>query len=297
MHKQTGRGQGGGELLDNALVVHTGGLGDFLLTCPALRHLGSENRLCLLGRKERLELAVAAGIADAAEDMDVVDFDSVFSGPSPVLRSFLGRFRGAVVWMKDDGTIRRGFGQAGIQDVTSFPGKPPAQWDRHASEYYLDCLGLGPAPPLCMDIGPADAALDTVIHPGSGSPRKNWPLERFVAVAEAFEAGGRRVTWSLGPAEEGVRLPPGHCVVRDASLIELARMLGAARFYLGNDSGVTHLAAAVGCPTVAIFGPTDPKVWAPRGAHVRVVGGAPWPNISEVIAACLDMAHGRLLRA
>ena len=57
------------------------------------------------------------------------------------------------------------------------------------------------------------------------------------------------------------------------NLYELACWLQTARLYIGNDSGITHLAAAVGVPVVAIFGPTDPAVWAPRGDRVRVVSG------------------------
>ncbi len=58
---------------------------------------------------------------------------------------------------------------------------------------------------------------------------------------------------------------------------------------MGNDSGPTHLAAAVGCPTVALFGPTDPARWAPVGAHVVAIDdhaeGAAWPGVDRVEAA------------
>lgn len=69
------------------------------------------------------------------------------------------------------------------------------------------------------------------------------------------------------------------------ALVELSRHLAAARLYLGNDSGVSHLAAAVGCPTVAVFGPTEPRVWAPRGARVKVLKGDPWPHVAPVMDA------------
>ena len=72
-----------------------------------------------------------------------------------------------------------------------------------------------------------------------------------------------------------------------ASLVELARELASARLYIGNDSGITHLAAAVGCPTIALFGPTDAAVWAPRGGHVTALTGSPFPKPSEVLdVAC-----------
>jgi heptosyltransferase-2 len=73
------------------------------------------------------------------------------------------------------------------------------------------------------------------------------------------------VRWCAGPEEDLAG------AVRIDDLYHLACWLRQARLYVGNDSGISHLAAAVGIPTVAIFGPTDPAVWAPRGAHVAVV--------------------------
>ena len=80
------------------------------------------------------------------------------------------------------------------------------------------------------------------------------------------------------------------------ALEELAGVLASASLYLGNDSGVTHLAAAVGAPTIAVFGPTDPVIWAPVGPRVITWGGATveqgifgetprWPGVEEVVSA------------
>ncbi len=103
-----------------------------------------------------------------------------------------------------------------------------------------------------------------MIHPFSGSAKKNWPLDRFCEVAARLSIP---VQWCAGP-EEAIE-----DAVRFDNLYELARWLATARIYIGNDSGITHLAAAVGTPVVAIFGPTDPAVWAPRGERVSVVSG------------------------
>src|SRR5690606_26611454 len=99
----------------------------------------------------------------------------------------------------------------------------------------------------------------------------------YIEAAEALRARGRHVQWCRGPAEESLALPPGEEEVPQGTLVERAAHLAAASTYLGNDSGITHLAAAVGCPTVAVFGPTEPRVWAPRGGHVQAVRGTPWP--------------------
>jgi ADP-heptose:LPS heptosyltransferase len=123
-----------------------------------------------------------------------------------------------------------------------------------------------------------------VIHPFSGSTRKNWPLTRFQHLAGTLSAR-LPVAWCAGPEEvlEGA--------VRFEDLRELACWLAAARLYVGNDSGITHLAAAVGTPVVALFGASDPRVWAPRGERVRVVAGEGMERIrlEQVIEAISEI--------
>jgi ADP-heptose:LPS heptosyltransferase len=104
-----------------------------------------------------------------------------------------------------------------------------------------------------------------IIHPYSSSTPKNWPIENFEAVARALG----NVEWCL----------PG----RIDDLYQLACWISTARLYIGNDSGISHLAAAVGTPTIAIFIGTDPRVWAPRGEHVTVVEQ---PSVAQVLDAC-----------
>jgi hypothetical protein len=251
------------------LVVHTGGIGDLLLAAPAFGRLAEEGALHLAGRPERLNLLVAGGIAREAYNLDVVDFSSIFAEPSEQLAQFVRPYGRAIVWMRDDdgrivGTLR-GLGV----EAEAFPGLPPADWSGHASDYYFECLGFEPDPsPFRLEI-PAVAGYDVIIHPGSGSPRKNLPLDRFVEFAKLLESHGRQVAWSVGPAEEGFALPEGPRLAQ-LPLPELAAYLAGAQLFIGNDSGITHLAAVVGCPTIAYFGPTDPTVWAPRGQHVEV---------------------------
>jgi len=112
-----------------------------------------------------------------------------------------------------------------------------------------------------------------IIHPFASSPAKRWPIENFRAVAHALDIP---VRWCAGPEE------PLDDAVRIDDLYELACWLSTARVYIGNDSGISHLAAAVGTPVVAIFLSSDPKVWAPRGPHVTVVEN---PSIAQVLSA------------
>ncbi|MGD0090172.1 MAG: glycosyltransferase family 9 protein, partial [Planctomycetota bacterium] len=117
------------------------------------------------------------------------------------------------------------------------------------------------------------------IHPGSGGRRKCWPAERYAKLAVKLAGQGALTPLLLfGPADEDTRrefearIPPGadwECVA-ERPLREVLALLSCARCYVGNDSGITHLAARA-CPTVALFGPTDPRVWAPLGQRVKIV--------------------------
>jgi ADP-heptose:LPS heptosyltransferase len=112
------------------------------------------------------------------------------------------------------------------------------------------------------------------VHPGSGSPSKNWPTERFLALVQDH-AGDRRWLLVLGPAEEKTTAAllalPGVVPVRSAPVRVLGALLAEAGLYLGNDSGISHLAAAAGAPTLALFGPTDPATWSPVGPRVETL--------------------------
>jgi len=131
-----------------------------------------------------------------------------------------------------------------------------------------------------------------VVHPGSGSAAKNWPAERFAEAARRLSPG-RPWLLVLGPAEDETADWPGAVVAREWPLRPLGAALSRAGLFLGNDSGVAHLAAASGAPTLTLFGPTDPALWAPVGpsvATVRAPGGVlPALAVDAVVAAALAL--------
>lgn len=112
-----------------------------------------------------------------------------------------------------------------------------------------------------------------IIHPFASSLKKRWPLEKFREVAARLEIP---VKWCAGPDEHL------EDAIRMDDLYALARWISTARVYIGNDSGIAHLAAAVGTPVVAIFLASDSRVWAPRGPQVAVLE---CPDVAAVIAA------------
>lgn len=264
--------------VDTALVIHTGGIGDFLLACPSIARLSEDGPVTVCGNRNRVALAVAGGIAQAARDIDEIEFHTIFSEPSDKLKTFLRQFTRVVVWMKDDdGVIAGALSDCGVERIHVAAGLPPDDWEGHASNYYLQSLGYAAHHHFRLNVKPSSDSHDVIIHPGSGSVRKNWAREHFLTTANILEEHGRKITWCLGPAEDE-SLDSGD-TIRVHSLTDLASILAATKLYIGNDSGITHLAAAVGCTTVAIFVSTDPETWAPIGDHVTTLHSPSWQHV------------------
>ncbi len=155
---------------------------------------------------------------------------------------------------------------------------PPDDCQVHAADYFAAQVGWSiPAIPH-IECPRTDGGF-AVIHPFAGSPKKCWPLNRFRELARRLPIP---VKWCAGPEEP---LPDA---VRFHDLYELACWLAGGRVFIGNDSGISHLAAAVGTPVIALFGPTDPRIWSPRGPQVRVIAKDSLESITvDEVAACL----------
>jgi heptosyltransferase-3 len=245
------------------LVIRPGAIGDFIVSLPAIE--------CL--RADRFEVWTASQnvplvrFADRARAIASTGLDLLsVTDPPPHLLDELRRFDSIVCWY---GSNRPEF-RAAVANLglpfTFLDALPPAGAGIHATDFYLEqvrtiaaCDSDG-VPRIPCAAAPGNYA---VIHPFSGSARKNWPLEKFRQLARSLERV-MPVCWCTGPDDPAI-----DGAVRIDDLYELACWLAGARLYIGNDSGITHLAAAVGTPVLALFGPTDPAVWAPRGANVR----------------------------
>jgi heptosyltransferase-3 len=245
------------------LVIRPGAIGDFILSLPAIECLqthtfevwtASQN-LPLVRFTDRVRSIASTGL----------DLLGVTDTPARLVAELRG-FDSIVSWYGANRPEFRDLIRRLELPVTFLPALPPADSDVHASDFYLTQIK---AIATCTSDGipriPCVASREdfAVIHPFSGSPKKNWPLARFQELARKLE---RRmpVRWCAGPED-----PPLEGAVRIGDLYHLACWLAKARLYIGNDSGITHLAAAVGTPVLALFGPTNPEIWAPRGPHVR----------------------------
>jgi heptosyltransferase-2 len=128
------------------------------------------------------------------------------------------------------------------------------------------------------------------IHPGSGSPRKNWPVERWASLgAELLARDPQSRLLLIGGEADHAQLDKlqgewprdSVLIARDLPLPHLAAVLERCALFLGHDSGISHLAAAVGARCVLLFGPTDPAIWAPANANVTVLT-APESDLAQL---------------
>jgi ADP-heptose:LPS heptosyltransferase len=262
------------------LVVHPGALGDVVLTFGLMAELRRRfSPVALLAQAGVARLAVAEGLADEAFSLESAWTATLFGGrPAPRAVDRLAPYSHALAFSQAPG-LAAGLRAIACAGVCAVASRPPAGQRLHATAHAraeAAACGLlppdaAPPPPLPRPTAPEKGAA-VLIHPGAGSPRKRWPIERFKAVAAAVESGGGRVEYVLGPADEDLSPHLAEAAVhRPADTLSLRRLLIAAAACVGNDSGVSHLAAWLGVPCVAVFGPSDPERWRPIGASVAVV--------------------------
>jgi ADP-heptose:LPS heptosyltransferase len=266
----------------NLLIIHQGALGDFVLIFPAILRLHGFYEdidvLCLSGLGR---LAKSLGLVKNCYPLESAYVATLFTDDiHPKVRSLLTSYAKIILFSQSTGLGQR-IRQITSKQICRLETKPPPDVHLHLTEYVLENLVS------CQLIEKTDAVSADIpqyirpefpnkilLHPGAGSIRKRWPLFNFLEVETILKAKEMNPEFILGPAEENLagELPgPGRTVHILSDMLDLAKLLKSAGGYIGNDSGATHLAAFLGVPTVAIFGPTDPGRWAPAGSAVEVV--------------------------
>ncbi len=268
------------------LIIRPGAIGDFIVSIPAMECLRTAYLEVWVAERN---VPLAERIAQHARSIGSTGLDLLeVTGPDARLLETLGGFDSIVSWY---GANRPEFREAVAAlrlPFQFFAALPPAicgSQGAHAVDFYLEqALSIAP----CASDGIPRIACNATrggfaaIHPFAGSAKKRWPLERFKELARRLEPR-MPVEWCAGPEDE---LPGAR---RFDDLYERACWLARARIYIGNDSGPTHLAAAVGTPVVALFGPSDPAVWAPRGPHVAIAAASALDAITvEQVASLVE---------
>jgi ADP-heptose:LPS heptosyltransferase len=301
------------------LILRGGALGDFLVTLPAialLRQRWPNAEIELIGNPVAAALAQNRGLLDRVHPQSSARWLPLH-GRAPLppdLHAWLSAFDLILSFQPDPtGDLAARFP---LRPGQQFLAGAPHPTAGPAAAHYcapLQQLGVRPetlvyrlAPLTPVDPGPGPV----LIHPGSGSPRKNWPFTAWLALATLLPGP---VTLILGEAELARSLPgplaqahqTGAGAVRfgdrelallwEPPLEELLRRLAGAHAFLGHDSGVSHLAACAGTPGLLLFGPTDPAIWKPPVANVRALqsaGGLNTLTVPEVLAACRPLFAG-----
>jgi heptosyltransferase-3 len=269
------------------LVLRSGALGDILLTLPVLRALRESDASAFVDFIAPFPAALLAryGGAHSVSDLNSAAFLSLFTdddGLGEPLRERLREVDCVICYLSDpERTVRVKIENCGCRFV---PG--PFRLDQRRSPAAvqlaqpLRVLGLemiDPAPRLflgrqCLPMR------RFAFHVGSGSPAKNWPVAHWVALIARLQESFDQLLLISGEADEASttdflrQYQSSKLRIRsNLPVLEMANELVTADFFVGHDTGVTHLAAALGVPTVALFGPTDPVIWRPLGEHVTVI--------------------------
>lgn len=316
--------------IQRALVYHTGAVGDFITILPTIRLWREHNpdaQIVFLGRSATGRLGLRAGYVDELWDVDRACYVELFAGKiTPALRARMGAVNTAILFAEPEAPIVKAFQDSDISRIYYQAPFPVVRM--HIVRYHLSLLQgvydfsasihpvIRPKPGGNHTLGPLDCI---VLHHGSGSRHKNWPALNFAQLADLLRESAGPLLWIQGPADAPPPAKAADRILKTEDLWDCVLLLARSRLYVGNDSGLTHLAAAAGCPTIALFGASDPDIWRPLGPNVAVITGdqatdsacAPChPNaatvkdcksacmsaisVQKVFQQCLDMLPARL---
>ncbi len=304
-------------------LFHPGAFGDGILalkTVHVLKKQFPDHLVVWFGHKELGEVLVACQEVHQAYSFDDIHF--LTSGKSVhvegIISNLFKRCDRAVGWMDDsDGTWKRHFFEVGIETVMIRSPHDLRLKAHHMADRYLEILepwlvgengcsqredDFSEEAPLAFPgIGKSDTFDSSqgpliVLHPGSGSPYKCAPSRVLATLASGLMAEpGRRLCVVGGPADhESVRQLEAELssieitFLQEMDLLTMSRFIRQANLFIGHDSGLSHLAAGFGVPSLLFFGPTDPTQWAPQGAHVTVMRNVCQCEGDEAIKQCSD---------
>ncbi|NNE94237.1 MAG: glycosyltransferase family 9 protein [Verrucomicrobiales bacterium] len=307
------------------LIIRGGALGDFILTLPSIQLIRDtlpDAQIEILGYPNVATLAESAGLADASRSIEYGPL-SLFFVPGASLPDdlvdYFQSFAVVISYLYDpDGYFESNVRKAGVDtylrgpyriDESTSPAVPASvQLARPLEQLAL--FLENPAVTLSL---PADEShtktnrRTIAIHPGSGSPSKNWSFEAWIDIVSRIQEASAEPLHFLivsGEAETGIidqflEMFSGtglsHFHLQNATLPDLATHLSRADLFLGHDTGVSHLAAACDIPCVLLFGPTNPAVWAPQNSNVEVIqsesGSLAGVNSDTVLERVRELVH------
>jgi len=287
------------------LVLRGGALGDFIVTLPALaalRHEAPAARIELAGNAWAAALAVTCGLLDAVYSQHEARWAALYErAPLPAdFATWLASFDVILnFWPDPDADLAHHFPLHPAQTFLTAPAHPscaPA-----AAHYCAPMRGLGiTTPSVFYPLAERTAQTTTgriAIHPGSGSPQKNWPLKRWLELATWLRSTQHAelliITGEAESSTTRIAFAPLGAAAHQLPLEMLISELSTCRLFLGHDSGISHLAAASSVPSLLFFGPTDPAIWAPPAPHVHWLQSS--SSVESISTATAQKAINSLL--
>lgn len=274
------------------LVIRGGAIGDFILTLPALAALRQQfpaAHLEVLGYPHIVQLAEAGGLVNRVQAIEARGLASFFArgGELPEdLRDYFSEFNIIISYLYDpDGIFQENVQRCSPGQFIVGPHRPDESARTHATRVFLQPLerlaifDADAVPRLALVPRPSTCDPVLALHPGSGSERKNWPEQKWAELIAQVLATTSVNLLLVGGEAEGERLqklvaalPPTRVTVaRNLPLAELARRLQGCVGFVGHDSGITHLAAALGLPCVVLWAHTVEEIWRPQGERVQIL--------------------------
>jgi heptosyltransferase-3 len=277
----------------NILVIRGGAIGDFVLTFPALAALRKKfpgNHFEILGYPRIANLALLGKLADAVHPIEDPGLAPFFVRDAELPErwaKFFATFDLIISYAFDpEQILEDNIMRCSKAKFIAAAHRPNESETTHATAFFLkplQQLGATTADsiPRLEFFEKASEDICVALHPGSGSPGKNWPEERW---ADLLSEILTKTTWRcllIGGEAEGNRLERLQkrmaCerlkLANHLPLTELAQRLRRCTAFVGHDSGITHLAAAIGLPVLALWGPTNEMIWRPLGERIVILHG------------------------
>jgi ADP-heptose:LPS heptosyltransferase len=277
----------------------------------ALRRRFPQHRLEILGYPTVASLAVAVGLADecsAVESPQLGGFFVANGSWSAEVAAWFSGFELIISYLYDPGEIFRfNVARCSSARFIAGPHRPDETLAVHATELLLRPLqalgihGADPCPRLPLPAVPP-VGRRLALHPGSGSEQKNWPEAKWAELLRLLATHSSCDLLLIGGEAERDRcarlasaLPKGRVeIAQNLLLLELARRMQTCSAFIGHDSGITHLAAALDLPGLVLWGETDLKIWRPQSGRMKILcdpGGlenlpvaAVWNALSNFVA-------------
>jgi heptosyltransferase-3 len=276
------------------LVIRGGAIGDFILTLPAiaaLRRQFPDAHLEFLGYPHIAQLALLGGVADQVRPIEARGLASFFARSGELDATtvdFFAQFNVIISYLFDpDDHFKNNVARCTRAQFIQAPHRPNETERTHATHVYLNPLerlaifDADPVPRLSINHQPSSTS-SLALHPGSGSETKNWPEANWATLLPKLISDTTANLLLVGGEAEGDRLerlakplPPERIqIARSLPLNELATRLGSCSAFIGHDSGISHLAAALGLPTLVLWGNTIEEIWRPQGERVTILKSA-----------------------